>query len=206
MISCIIPTYKRFELLKRAINSALAQTYPNIEILVVGDACPEMSALIPAYSEVRFHNLEKNHHDGGATARNWGILHASGDYIAYLDDDNYWLPNHLTSLVEATWSAKSTWAFSSMQAEGKDFGFNKPIQSGIDTSCVLHPRDFAAEYGLWLSREIEFCHDWEYFSRFVKGGESWAATGLPTLVYNIETCGAKDWFQQKLKTLPEIRG
>lgn len=207
LISVVIPTYNRPELLKRAIRSVQAQTYTELDIWVVGDACPALDSIrkLEEFADVNFFNFKRNHHDGGAAGRNWGILHSEGVFISYLDDDNYFLPNHLSSILEAMIDKQATWGFSSMQANGKDFQFWTPVKSGIDTSAVIHPRDFAAEYGMWLSREVDFCHDWEFFSRFVKAGEPWVATKEPTLVYNVDTCGAKAWFEQKLRTLPLVK-
>lgn len=100
MISVVIPTYKRPDLLANLLQSINIQTLKPHEVIVVDD-CSRMES---AYSEVvnrykdqfeNFHfiSLEKN--SGAPTARNTGIKLASGDWIALVDDDDEWLPEKL---------------------------------------------------------------------------------------------------------------
>ncbi len=199
LISVVIPTYKRIELLNRAMMSALTQYYGNIEIIVVGDDCPDLAEMIPLGSpppNVRLFNLPKNHGAGGAVPRNHAIMAAGGQLIAYLDDDNVWKPEHLSTLYEALREHGASFAFSSMEVNGTDLGFSEPKQGGIDTSCILHKKSLIAKYGEWKDRtEANYFHDWEFVSRWVKGGERWVATKRPTLIYNAETCGQKDFLE-----------
>ena len=101
MISCIVTTYKRdIDTLRRALNSIVRQTYKNIEIIVINDA-PEMKELsieikllIDSYKiPIKYIVHERNM--GACVARNTGINIASGEFIAFLDDDDEWLPNKL---------------------------------------------------------------------------------------------------------------
>ena len=102
LVSCIIPSYKRADTLRRAINSALAQTYMNMEVLVVDDniAGDEYSMalqnIINEYKEdKRVKLVTQPKHINGAEARNAGIRAASGEWIAFLDDDDEWLPSKI---------------------------------------------------------------------------------------------------------------
>ena len=96
LVSVIIPTYKRAERLKRAITSALAQTYENIEVLVVSDNEPNDEyteadrKIVESFCDDRVRLLVQQKHINGAAARNAGIRAAKGEYIAFLDDDDYW--------------------------------------------------------------------------------------------------------------------
>ena len=97
LVSVVIPTYKRSDMLKRAIDSVLGQTYNKVECIVVNDNTPgdEFSQilykLIEKYkNDMRFHFLEQEVHKNGAAARNVGIRAARGEYIAFLDDDDFW--------------------------------------------------------------------------------------------------------------------
>lgn len=101
IITVVITTYKRpTDILKRAIDSALNQTYKDKEIIVVND-CPEdteltkeIKVLVACYEgKVNLYTLEKN--SGACFARNFGLSKAKGKYIAFLDDDDYWLENKL---------------------------------------------------------------------------------------------------------------
>jgi len=155
LVSVVIPTYKRAELLNRAIATALAQDYANLEVVVVGDHCPDLAELMslgaPA-DRVRIFNLQQNHGAGGAVPRNHAIAAAGGPLIAYLDDDNAWKPNHVSSLYEAMRETGASYAFSSMEITGTDLKFTEPKQGGIDTSCILHQKSLVIKYGGWKPR------------------------------------------------------
>jgi len=105
MVSCIIPTYKRSETLIRAINSALLQTYKDIEVLVIDDNDPddEFSLIVQkrltAINDSRLRYIQQEKHINGAVARNVGIRSARGEYIAFLDDDDEWSPQKIEKQV-----------------------------------------------------------------------------------------------------------
>lgn len=98
LVSIITPVYKCEEYIERTMNSVLAQTYSQWEMLLVDDCSPDKSAeIIRSYTErdsrFKYIKLEKN--SGAAVARNVGLEHAQGRYIAYLDADDIWLPEKL---------------------------------------------------------------------------------------------------------------
>lgn len=106
-VSVIISTYNRAIYIERAIQSILSQTYKNIEIIVVDDnnensvARAEMIEKMKKYdknNKVIYlkHKVNKN----GAAARNTGISYATGDYITFLDDDDYFFPDRISKLVK----------------------------------------------------------------------------------------------------------
>lgn len=98
MISVIIPTHNRSELLIRAIQSVLNQTYENLEILVVSDGSTDnteivMGKLLEQDERIRFINYQPA--KGGNYARNLGIKESLGEYVAFLDDDDEWISTKL---------------------------------------------------------------------------------------------------------------
>jgi glycosyltransferase involved in cell wall biosynthesis len=202
LVSVVIPTYKRLELLERALQSIYCQDYPNHEVIVVGDSCPELSKMPKtSHPEVRIYNLASNHGSGGAEPRNHAIAAAAGRLIAYLDDDNAWKPDHLSSLYEVMRASNAVFTFSSMEVDGKDLGFTEPKHQGIDTSCVLHRKELVEKYGWWKDRVAGgYAHDWEFFSRWVKAGEKWACTKKPTLIYNAATSGQAEFLKSTVAT------
>jgi glycosyltransferase involved in cell wall biosynthesis len=188
LVSVVMPTYARPEPLARAVESALAQTYPNLELLVVGDGCPEIDAVAGAFDDprIRSWNLDQHHDDHGAAPRNHALkTMARGTLIAYLDDDNTWLPNHLGSLVELlTAEPARAFAFSSYETLGEQITCRRPRRFQIDTSALLHRRELLDRYGYWSpDAETGWAHDWELVSRWED--ESWAASLLPTLRYTL---------------------
>jgi len=97
-VSVIIPTYNRAELVSRAIQSALDQTHPPLEIIVVDDGSTDdtketVREFAERDSRVKYIGHETNR--GVSAARNTGILSAQGEYIAFLDSDCYWLPEKI---------------------------------------------------------------------------------------------------------------
>lgn len=111
LVSVIIPTFNRMKFLLNAIASVNNQTYTNVEIIVINDGSTE-----PSYAEfdpkkvskfqTHLINIERNSRQkfGNASpaayARNLGLLKARGEYIAFLDDDDYWLSNKLEIQIQ----------------------------------------------------------------------------------------------------------
>ncbi|MFW6120097.1 MAG: FkbM family methyltransferase [Petrotogales bacterium] len=98
LVSVIIPTHNRANLVSRAIQSVLYQTFQNLEIIVVDDASSDntpdvIETLRREDNRVRYIRNEISL--GGSGARNVGIQNARGDYISFLDDDDEWLPRKL---------------------------------------------------------------------------------------------------------------
>lgn len=116
LVSVIIPTYKRPDTLSRAINSVLNQTYQNVEIIVVDDNNPDTgyrekteSVMIQFESIPKVIYLKHAHNKNGSAARNTGIRASKGKYIAFLDDDDEFLPNKIAIQVAKMTSLDMTW-------------------------------------------------------------------------------------------------
>ena len=107
MISVIIPTYKRSDYIERAINSVLHQTYQDFEIIVVDDNNPGTDERTELEKKMRkfeknpkIHYIQHDKNRNGAVARNTGIKNAKGDYIAFLDDDDFYIQDRLETLYK----------------------------------------------------------------------------------------------------------
>lgn len=103
LVSAIIPTHNRAKLLERAVRSVFAQTYPNIEIVIVDDGSTDTTPDVVRRlsSERPIIYLRNESAKGAPCARNRGIEAASGQFIAGLDDDDEWLPERIARLVDA---------------------------------------------------------------------------------------------------------
>lgn len=99
MVSAIITTHNRCDLLERAIESVLNQTYKGIECIVVDDHSSDNTQVICEKYAVKYIFIPKEESQGGNYARNIGIKIAKGDYCAFLDDDDYWLPTKIEKQV-----------------------------------------------------------------------------------------------------------
>lgn len=96
LVSVIIPTYNRRKKLARAIDSALSQSYKNIQVIVIDDGSTDGTrelVLDRYHDEILYIGLSRNF--GGNYARNQGVKHAEGEYLAFLDSDDEWLPSKL---------------------------------------------------------------------------------------------------------------
>lgn len=107
MITVITPTYNRADYLGQAIDSVINQSYRDWELLVIDDNKPDSEArkatakVMSHYSDARIHYIQNEKNLGGAAARNVGISKAKGEYIAFLDDDDMYLPDKLEVQVRA---------------------------------------------------------------------------------------------------------
>jgi glycosyltransferase involved in cell wall biosynthesis len=97
-----VPCYNRAALLKRAVNSVLAQTLTDFELIIVDDGSTDDTAgVLRQFSDVRIRLLRNDENEGAARARNRGIQAARGEWVAFLDSDDEWLPQRLECQMEA---------------------------------------------------------------------------------------------------------
>ena len=120
LVSIIIPTYKRYDTLDRAVKSVLNQSYENLEVIVVDDDLTN-EKLDLDIDDARVQIIKNKRTKGANGARNTGILEAKGHYVAFLDDDDEWLENKLSTQVSYLKSKDSTFGgvYSSYRIERK---------------------------------------------------------------------------------------
>ena len=102
LVSAIITTHNRADLLPRALDSVVVQTYPNIEIIVVDDgSTDDTSSVVESYQqEIQINYIRLDDSVGACRARNTGIEAASGMFVAGLDDDDQWHRKRIEKLFE----------------------------------------------------------------------------------------------------------
>lgn len=140
LVSVIIPTYKRSDMLLRAIQSVLNQTYKNLELIVVNDNergdeySQKLYLLIEKIEDSRLVFVEQEKHINGAAARNAGIKVAKGEYIAFQDDDDYWNIDKIEKQVNVLSSLDQSWGAVSclkkLFVNGKLIEASVPYKSG----------------------------------------------------------------------------
>lgn len=104
LVTVVITTYKGVDSINRAVESVISQTYKNLEIIVVDDnglnteAQIETEKKVKQYSSVQYipHDVNKN----GSAARNTGLKVAQGEYVCFLDDDDFFYPKRIEKVVE----------------------------------------------------------------------------------------------------------
>lgn len=141
LVSIVIPTFRRSDMLSRAIESVLNQTYRCVECIVVNDNNPgdEFSrvlySMLDKYSgDERFRFVEQEVHKNGAAARNAGIKVAKGEYIAFLDDDDFWDANKVEVQVSVLNKLSEDWGAVSclmrFYRKGELYSANVPYKDG----------------------------------------------------------------------------
>ncbi|HRJ89263.1 MAG TPA: glycosyltransferase [Pyrinomonadaceae bacterium] len=101
LVSVIIPAYLVADYIEETLNSVLAQTYTNLEIVVINDGSPDterLEAILAPYQN-RINYVAKRN-GGTASARNAGIRAANGEFLAFLDGDDVWFPEYLSTQVQ----------------------------------------------------------------------------------------------------------
>jgi len=207
----IMPTYhSKMEWIERAVNSVISQTYDNIECMVVKDGCREADAgkacvecencratcsFFKSLSDKRFSffTLPVNHGAAGWGPRNFAIMNSHHDLICYLDDDNWYEPDHVEKLYEAISDRDSDMAYTGtrlwtadMKVMAERMHPAAPEKGHIDTSEIMHRRRLIHTHGGW--RKVPKCNDWDIVSRWE--GVRWSHTNSITLNFYVrEGCG-----------------
>lgn len=125
MVSVLMCTYNRAYCLRQAIDSVLNQTYTNFEFIIVDDgSTDETEALIKLYTDSRIKYLQMEQNSFYCYAANYGLQHCKGEYIAFINSDDEWMPDKLEKQVEfLTKNKKYGACFSAvylMDADGND--------------------------------------------------------------------------------------
>lgn len=100
-VSVIIPVYKSVNVLETAVNSVLAQSFGDFEILLIDDGSPDESPALCRSLQERDARIRVYHKENGGicSARNYGLAHAGGTYVAFLDHDDEYMPGYLEDNV-----------------------------------------------------------------------------------------------------------
>lgn len=102
LVSIVIPVFNRAAIITEAVEGCLAQTYPHLEIILVDDCSSDDldGALRPWNDHPKVRLVRHGHNQGVSAARNSGVAAAKGDYVAFLDSDDVWLPAKLERQVD----------------------------------------------------------------------------------------------------------
>ena len=115
-VSVVIHAHNRPRLVQRAVHSALAQDYADLEVVVVVDEADSVTGMVLANArDKRLRVIELPRPVGAAKARDLGVTAAWGDWIAFLDDDDEWLPEKTTLQMQAARSSKYLYPIVSSQ-------------------------------------------------------------------------------------------
>lgn len=204
LVSAIIPAYGRPRRTQRAVDSVAGQTYRPLELIVVDDgSSPPLAAGLELVGEtlerVRVIRHERNR--GANVARKTGIEAASGDYLAFLDSDDEWLPEKIERQVERLEASDrfeaSYTGVKQVDARGRLNAVNRPGRAG-DLLDDLLRGDVIGSYSLVVvSRsalgvagppdpEMPCWQDWEWYLRLAAAGVAFDAVEEPLAVKHHE--------------------
>ncbi len=187
IFSIILPTYNRAYVLWRAILSVLAQTEERWELIVVDDGSTDATPLLlEEFRDPRIRVLTTENR-GPSAARNLGARHTNAPYLAYLDSDNIWHREFLSTMREAIeshpnkvlwycgqhtemWrrSQDGSWTLESDEDEPRaQYSVADVLElKGADTNCIVHARSVLAEIGGW-DEDCFWLEDWDFFARTI---------------------------------------
>jgi glycosyltransferase involved in cell wall biosynthesis len=179
LVTAIIPTHNRADLLERAIDSVLEQTWENLEIVVVDDASddetPELlKRLSEEYPLIKVFRNEKPRQ--AAASRNLAIKHAAGEYITGLDDDDIWRPRRVELLMkEFEEGFSAVCSNDRMVMEGKEIVWKKPSMITLDDllyynqvgNQVLTKKEYLLDVGGY-DEKLPSAQDYDLWIRLVQ--------------------------------------
>lgn len=188
-VSIIIPVYNGSNYLEEAINSALNQTYSNIEVLVINDGSNDNGAtsLIAKKYEKRIRYFEKSN-GGVSTALNYGIEEMKGDYFSWLSHDDIYLPFKIEEQINYIKKKNffgllfSNYKFIDssgnlmsnkndfMKYQNLDFLLRLFLSYPINGITTLIPQKIIKEIGLF-NPSLKYCQDYDYWVRITKNFE-----------------------------------
>jgi len=185
-VSVIIPAFNRAEQIGAAINSALTQTFGDIEIIVVDDGSTDKTVgVVREVTDDRVRLVAHERNRGAAAARNSGIAAAQGEFIAFLDSDDTWMPEKLErqlSLLSANSSAEAAicGAHIRLLDQGRSFDAELPqpddwlkrllADCGVNPGATLVIRRAAATAIGPMDEELPRFEDWDWLVRYAARG------------------------------------
>jgi hypothetical protein len=189
LVSVIMPAYNVASFIGEALDSVFAQTYRNFEVIVVNDGSPDSNVLecvLKSYLERIVYIEQVNR--GAAGARNTGIRHARGGFLAFLDSDDSWTPEYLASQMGALENNPSldvvysdAFYYSDSQSPGKRFMDACPSQGPVTleslvleqchvcVSCTVARKQTIFDAGLF-DEDLPRCDDFDMWLRVAYQG------------------------------------
>ena len=210
VVSVVVPTRGRPNLVTRAVASALAQDFSSFEVVVVIDGEDRVSrAALDAMNDPRLRVIDLAVSVGGAEARNVGVRAARGEWIAFLDDDDEWLSHKLSRQIVAARRRKAAWPVvgSRLIVRTPEYEVVRPLRDykavrpvseylfcrgslkdgpyALQTSTLMMPRELmaAVPFRAGLKRH----QDWDWVLRAERAlGVEFAVVDEPLVVYRAE--------------------
>lgn len=187
LFDIIIPTHERPELLRRALQSLIAQTWQEFHVIIVDDS----GKYLPPYLELeqlngKFTHLIRSGTPGPAESRNMGLRLSNAEYVMFLDDDDIFEPNHLSVLAEFINKSHAELISCNFQIRSEDRSTTPPamlsneifsisgipqdnvyIRNHIPNSCITYRKDVLT--GHWHDHSMQIYEDWDFLLACMEG-------------------------------------
>ena len=159
-VSVIIPVHNSEKHILECLNSVIHQTYPNLEIIVVDDASKDSSvSIIKSVKDKRIKLVSLKENVGVALARNKGIEVATGDYICFLDSDDYWYLDKIQKQVDFISDKAFIYTSYEFYHDGKSHKIHVPVSityeealknTTIFTSTVMFNMKYLSKENIYM--------------------------------------------------------
>ena len=101
VVTVLVPTFNRRRYFAEALASVVCQSYRNLQIILINDGGEDVSDIVNSFGDQRLMFIDRKENRGKAHSLNEALAQAEGKYVAYLDDDDLYYPNHIETLVDA---------------------------------------------------------------------------------------------------------
>ena len=151
-VSVVIPTFNRAHILGRAIASVLGQTHADLELIIVDDGSVDgTEALVRGIADRRLRYVRQERNRGVSAARNRGIAEARGEWLAFLDSDDEWLPQKLERQLLALHGVDCVASYCSLLRIDGDISIRIP-STATTVTAGSKPWPSLLMDGLWFSQ------------------------------------------------------
>ncbi|OHB85288.1 MAG: hypothetical protein A2Z38_07055 [Planctomycetes bacterium RBG_19FT_COMBO_48_8] len=187
VVSVLVPTFNRPQYLSKALASVLQQSYRNLQLIVINDGGEDVSDIVNSFHDPRLIFINRKENRGKPYSLNEALNRAEGKYVAYLDDDDIYYPNHIATLVNALefktdcQVAYSDFykAYCRVSSDGSRQVLSKIVEVSRDFDrffmlyfnhvlhvCLMHRRDLIEKTGPY-NEQLNVLIDWDMTRRLV---------------------------------------
>jgi glycosyltransferase involved in cell wall biosynthesis len=225
LISVILPTWNCADLLRIAIESVLAQSYKNWEIIIINNnSTDHTEEVIKSFNDSRLKLINYANQGIIAAARNKGLASASGDYIAFLDSDDFWYPEKLERCLNILLDTRSNLVCHAERhfkigtvgpkiewdvyyGKHQEISFESLLYKGnfLSTSAVLVEASFVNKVeGFSTNRDIITAEDYDLWLKLMKNGAR--VTIIPEVLgaYRIHDSSASSSLAKHLRAVRQV--
>lgn len=220
MVSIIVPVYNTERLVTRCIDSIISQTYSNLQIIMVDDGSTDKSLEILNKYQLQDSRISvySQNNSGVSSARNCGMKHSTGDYILFVDSDDYILQDAVESLVGSLennqdgvvfgykLAGRGTWGTDTCVLD-KIIGLNGNTVAGMEilkhvltidpekellgySTRYLYSRKILEENSIVFDNSLKISEDYKFIVEFLMHAQNIAVLSQELYVYDVNTSSA----------------